>query len=248
MYSKMEDFEIQSSDITFVHREFSIPCGMGPKEQFSNLCVPLAIQCSTIRHLGDDFRLDRVECPFIHVKGEVKYTKYIERGPDAAMIWNAHILRESAGVANDRPCELPQDLQRYANYLNRVIHVIEREAGNEVTYVCAPSTGCVMNHVYLYKAGDHMHGVQRPEKLLAHYKVRFSPLQGNYLCDFCYYSTKDLRLLKVHVAKCSRDGVALLRSEEDMIKSFYNSFRKRTFRVHSQMNANLEHGVMIVDV
>ena len=68
MYSKMEDFEIQSSDITFIHREFNIPCGMGPKEQFSNLCVPLAIQCSTIRHLGDDFRLDRIECPFIHVK------------------------------------------------------------------------------------------------------------------------------------------------------------------------------------
>lgn len=236
IWNNLQDMETNSTDIIPIPMVLRVPPGMD-REWVTNLCVPLALLMTAIRVLE----------PGTHAVKEVRLVKtfragskerasWMTTGPSDLMIQQAGMLRAGTTLVHlGEGCVLPDDLHEYATLLGCYIHVVDRACGNQVVYLGVPDmtrckTSIINEHRYLYKIGNHVHAVQRPEKLLANFKPGLSKDVGSYLCDFCYYTIKDKRAYNKHVLKCGQSGVALTRPPEDVCKAIYQRFHRPDFR------------------
>ena len=122
----------------------------------------------------------------------------------------AHRLHIEAGLAEGEGVDAGAGLQKLADHLGLFIHLITREAGNQITRVAVPR-GALKDrnaatpphgHVYLYMVGKggwgHTHGVARPLALLRGDRST----EPRFLCHYCAFDTYDGGVMRRHLEHC----------------------------------------------
>ena len=229
-YTSFNELENKSGDVIVIPKVLQALAKHTRPEQFQFLCVPLGLLFTQVRYLNPKtFMKDHVTQRRTFKFDSNPYHRWLRDGPTLNDIDEANALRILADVPNDGPCRFPEDLNKYATHLNCYIHIIDRSCGNSVTYLGIPASHNSLQHRYLYQIEDHVHAVQRPEKLLANFKTGMHN-NGNYLCDFCYYTSKSKECYKKHLDKCSKSGMAAERSADNIKRGIYTQWKKQAFR------------------
>lgn len=194
--------------------------------RYKHLCVAMAILVSTVHFTdsknGEPLPQSRFPVPAFELLDGVARlqswtTEAAQRfllGPDGqyGFLWveEAHRLHTEAGLIEGEGVDSGPGLQKLADHLGFFIHVITREAGNQITRVAVPH-GALKDrnaatpphgHIYLYaveKGGfGHTHAVVRPLALLRGDRAT----EPRALCHYCGYDTYEQYVLTRHLAMC----------------------------------------------
>lgn len=202
------------------------PMDVTQMPRYKHLCVAMAILVSTVHYTdsknGRTLSTSRFPVPAFDLLEAARLlaswttdaAQRILLGADGqyGFMWmeEAHRLHTEAGLAEGEGVDTGEGLQKMADHLGFFIHVITREAGNQITRVAVPA-GALKDrnaatpphgHIYLYvveKDGfGHAHAVVRPLALLRGDRAS----EPRALCHYCGFDCYEQYVMDRHLAMC----------------------------------------------